>query len=134
MKPRNGIAVDAWCSGNPGPGGFRVKDIRTGEVLKEHKYSRGTNNLFEYLAIVSGMIYLETNGIGGTIWSDSKIGIGWVRENKVGTKFTIEPNSKLDIHMKHAKRFLTTTKSENIRIRKWETKFWGEIPADFGRK
>ena len=68
------------------------------------------------------------------IYSDSRIAIGWVRKGKCNTKLKKTKATKVIYDMIHAAETWLATNSIKNEIRKWETKQWGEIPADFGRK
>lgn len=133
-KPIKGIAVDAWCSGNPGPGGYRGVDIKTGLVLFQKKYPYITNNLAEFIAIVHAVGFCKNKDrTYDRIFSDSEIAIAWVE--KVGYKSGIElEKGKIAIEdANKCIRFLSQQKTIPL-ISKWLTKEWGEIPADFNRK
>ncbi len=68
------------------------------------------------------------------IYSDSYNAILWV--NKKRCKTTLVRNAgteRLHQVIARAEHWLRTHKI-TIPIIKWETKMWGEIPADFGRK
>nr|WP_299386520.1 ribonuclease H family protein [Allomuricauda sp.] len=129
------ISVDAASSGNPGKMEYQGVDTKTKKVLfKQGPFEQGTNNIGEFLALVHGLAFLKERNSNRIIYSDSRIAIGWVRKKKCGTK--LEKNSK------NAHLFDLITRAEswlkknrfNTPIVKWETKAWGEIPADFGRK
>ena len=49
----NAVAVDAACSGNPGPMEYQGIDLATGAVAFKFGPMHGTNNIGEFLAIVS---------------------------------------------------------------------------------
>ena len=68
------------------------------------------------------------------IYSDSKIAIGWVKkkECKTNLKKTSKNAALFDL-IERATVWLKQN-SYTTKIVKWETKAWGEIPADFGRK
>ena len=83
----NAWAVDAACSGNPGPMEYQCIDLQTGAQVFHYGPIHGTNNIGEFLAIVHARAE------------------NWLRTHPI-----------------------------IIPIIKWETKKWGEIPADFGRK
>ena len=127
--------VDAACFGNPGVMEYRGVDTTTEKQLFIRKFQEGTNNIGEFLAIVHALALLTKKGDRRPIYSDSKIAINWVqRHKKCRTK--LEPNSKnadLFDFVKRAENWLATHSYSNPLL-KWETKKWGEIPADFGRK
>jgi len=60
--------------------------------------------------------------------------MSWVRNKKVKTKLERKPkNEKLFQLVDRALVWLRSNEYSN-KIIKWETEYWGEIPADFGRK
>ena len=127
-------AVDAACSGNPGQMEYRGVDLATGAETFRFGPTLGTNNIGEFLAIVHALATFHKKGIQKTIYSDSRIAIGWVRKGQCKT--TLVRNTKtahLYEIIARAQRWLATHKV-NVPIIKWDTKLWGEIPADFGRK
>lgn len=128
------IAVDAACSGNPGPMEYRGVDLRTGQQIFHYGPVQGTNNIGEFLAIVHGLALLQQQGSNKTIYSDSISGMAWVRNRKAKTTLPMTPeNAKLWDVIHRAESWLKTHPYSN-RIVKWDTDKWGEIPADFGRK
>ena len=131
----NSISVDAASSGNPGKMEYQGVDTKTKKVLfKQGPYAEGTNNIGEFLALVHGLAFLKQNKSGRIIYSDSRIAIGWVRKKKCGTKLKKNKrNAKLFELIERAEEWLKKNRY-NTPIVKWETKAWGEIPADFGRK
>lgn len=129
------ICVDAACSGNPGAVEYRGVCTKTGEVIfHKSPIPHGTNNLGEFLAIVHALAYLKKQGKETPIYSDSETAILWVRRKKVKTTLKQNSNSEeiFDL-VERAVRWLEDNEYRNP-ILKWDTKSWGEIPADFGRK
>ena len=131
----NSISVDAASSGNPGKMEYQGVDTKTKKVLfKQGPYAEGTNNIGEFLALVHGLAFLKQNKSDRIIYSDSRIAIAWVRKKKCGTKLKKNKrNAKLFELIERAEEWLKKNRY-NTPIVKWETKAWGEIPADFGRK
>lgn len=131
----NSIAVDAAVSGNPGKMEYRGVDTKTKKALfKQGPFEEGTNNIGEFLAIVHGLAFLKQNKSNRVIYTDSKTALSWVKKKSCNTK--LERNNKNEILfdlVKRAEQWLKTNTYNTI-IVKWETKAWGEIPADFGRK
>lgn len=129
------LAVDAACSGNPGVLEFRGVVADTGSlVFHRGPYPEGTNNIGEFLGIVLGLAYLEQHNLPWALYSDSKIAIGWVKEGHAKTKLTpSEKNRELFEMIQRAEHWLATH-TYTTPLYKWETRLWGEIPADFGRK
>lgn len=127
-------AVDAACSGNPGPMEYRGIDLATGEQVFCYGPLYGTNNIGEFLAIVHALAMMERDGIKKAIYSDSYNAILWVNNKRCKTKLERTPRTeKLFEIIARAERWLATH-TYSTPIIKWETKKWGEVPADFGRK
>ena len=130
----NSLAVDAACSGNPGPMEYRGVHIASRQEIFHFGPMKGTNNIGEFLAIVHGLALLKQKGFDMPIYSDSVNAISWVRQKKCKTKLPRnEETEALFQLIERAERWLSTN-TYTTRILKWETKEWGEIPADFGRK
>ena len=129
------ISVDAASSGNPGKMEYRGVDTQTHKQLfHQGPFEQGTNNVGEFLALVHGLAFLKQHNSDRKIYSDSKIAIGWVKRKKCNTKLKqTSKNKKIFELVSRAENWLKTNTYKTIII-KWETKVWGEIPADFGRK
>jgi ribonuclease HI len=129
------IAVDAASSGNPGKMEYRGVDTQTEKQLfHQGPFEQGTNNVGEFLALVHGLAYLKKINSDRIIYSDSRIAMGWVRKKKCNTKLKqTKKNKKLFELISRAETWLKSN-SYTTKVVKWETKAWGEIPADFGRK
>lgn len=132
---RNSLAVDAACSGNPGPTEYRGVYVANGqELFLKGPYQKGTNNIGEFLAIVHGLAFLKQQDIDIPVYSDSINAITWVKNKKCKTKLEpCEENEPLFELIERAEKWLRENLYDN-QILKWETDKWGEIPADFGRK
>ena len=129
------ISVDAASSGNPGRMEYQGVDTRSGKRLfYQGPFEEGTNNIGEFLAIVHGLAYLKKRGSDRIIYTDSRTAISWVRKKHCNTKLEAsQANRPLMEMVERAEKWLKEHSYRN-RIVKWETKAWGEIPADFGRK
>jgi ribonuclease HI len=132
---RDSYCVDAACSGSPGPVEYRGVDLRTGkQIFHQGPYQRGTNNVGEFLAIVHAMRLLEKKHSSSAIYSDSSTAIGWVKKKHCNTELAAnEMNTPLFTLIDQAEDWLAKHNIANP-ILKWDTKAWGEIPADFNRK
>lgn len=128
-------AVDAACSGNPGPMEYQAIDLQTGARVFHFGPMKGTNNIGEFLAIVHALALMQQQGLyDKTIYSDSYNAILWVNKRQCKTKLERTPETEpLYQIIARAERWLQTHQWRNPII-KWETKLWGEVPADFGRK
>ncbi len=131
----HGWAVDAACAGNPGRMEYRGVELISGkEIFRVGPFEQSTNNIGEFLAIVHALSLMYSRGERHTIYSDSITGMAWVRNRKIKTQLT--RNAKTEKSFRLMERALSwlNTHSYDVKIRKWDTERWGEIPADFGRK
>lgn len=129
------ISVDAASSGNPGKMEYRGVDTKTKKQLFiQGPFEEGTNNIGEFLAIVHGLAFLKKKNSDVIIYTDSKTAMSWVRKKTCNTK--LERNAKNKTLFELVDRAVDWLKNNTYKttIVKWETKAWGEIPADFGRK
>ena len=131
----NSIAVDAASSGNPGKMEYRGVDTKTKKQLFiQGPFDEATNNIGEFLAIVHGLAFLKQNNSDRIIYSDSKTAMSWVRKKSCNSKLVRnEKNKPVFELVDRAVKWLKENSYTTV-IVKWETKAWGEIPADFGRK
>ncbi|MGH1336943.1 MAG: viroplasmin family protein [Aureispira sp.] len=129
------IAVDAACSGNPGLMEYQGVHTKTGEKLFHlGPLQQGTNNVGEFLALVHGLAFLQQHKSTLPIYTDSRIAMGWIKAKKCRTKVpSTAANRRIFTLIARAEQWLKKNTFET-EILKWETKAWGEIPADFGRK
>lgn len=131
----NSISVDVGTSGNPGPVEYKGVDTQTGEVIfSKGPVQKGTNNLGEFLAIVHGLAYLQKIGSNKTVYSDSVNALKWVKQKAVSSTLVRDESTKeiWDL-VDRAVHWLKTNTYTN-KVLKWQTKQWGEIKADYGRK
>ena len=131
----NSIAVDAASSGNPGIMEYRGVDTQSKkELFRKGPYQHGTNNVGEFLAIVHGLAFLKQNNSDRILYTDSRTAMSWVKKKQCNTKLQrTAANTALFTLVDRAVLWLTNN-TYTTTIVKWETKAWGEIPADFGRK
>tara|TARA_R110002020_G_scaffold134118_8_gene299197 strand:+ start:77 stop:712 length:636 start_codon:yes stop_codon:yes gene_type:complete len=131
----NSIAVDAASSGNPGVMEYRGVDTKTQkELFKQGPFKQGTNNIGEFLALVHGLAFLKQHKSDRIIYSDSRTAMSWVRKKKCNTKLKETSVNKPVFELVKRAEIWLKNNEYNTPIAKWETKVWGEIPADFGRK
>jgi ribonuclease HI len=132
---KNSLAVDAACSGNPGRMEYRGVSLETGaEIFRIGTFENATNNIGEFLAIVHGLTLLKKQNLNIPIYSDSVNAMLWVKHKKCKTKLLPDKANRpvFDL-IERAEHWLKNNTYTN-QILKWETRAWGEIPADFGRK
>lgn len=128
------LAVDAACSGNPGQMEYRGVYLRNQQVIFHYGPTFGTNNIGEFLAIVHALALQDQKKTHLPIYSDSVNAIKWIRQKKCKTTLKMDAASQTVWDMiQRAEKWLRTHEI-TVPIIKWETKKWGEIPADFGRK
>lgn len=130
-----GWAVDASCLGNPGRMEYRCVELMSGrEIFHMGPFEQGTNNIGEFLAIVHALALMHKNNDWHTLYSDSRTAMGWVA--RCQPKTTLKPNEtnrKLFELLGRALIWLRNHKWP-VKILKWDTDKWGEVPADFDRK
>lgn len=129
------ISVDAAWNTFSGVVEYQGVDTKSGKVLfKAGPFEDGTINIVEFLGIVHALAYSKQNGLNVPIYSDSRNSIGWVKDKEARTSHSKSgKNEKLFQLIDRALKWLKTNEYPN-QILKWETKAWGENPADFGRK
>lgn len=131
----DGWAVDAACAGNPGKMEYRGVELMTGrELFRVGPFEQSTNNIGEFLAIVHALSLMFQKGERHTIYSDSVTGMAWVRNRKVKTQLERNPKTEKSFRLMERALSWLNSHSVDVKIRKWDTDRWGEIPADFGRK
>jgi len=132
---KESLSVDAACSGNPGLMEYRGVNTATGtEIFHIGPLKKATNNIGEFLAIVHGLALLKKKDLNIPLYSDSVNAMLWIKGKKCKTKLTMcEENQPVFELIRRAEIWLQNNTYPN-EILKWETKKWGEIPADFGRK
>ena len=129
------LAVDAACSGNPGVMEFRGVIADTGtEVFHRGPFVEGTNNIGEFLALVLGLAYIKKYNLNWVIYTDSVTALAWVRQKRCKTKIEWSAKNQDLFHMVRKAEMWLHDNTWTTPIYKWDTKAWGEIPADFGRK
>jgi ribonuclease HI len=125
------ISVDAACNATTGQFEYRGVITESGtELFRVGPYPGGSNNIAEFLALVHALAYLKKSRSDLMIYSDSKYAMAWVKKKKANTKASGPEALRL---VQRAEEWLKSNTYPN-KILKWETRAWGEIPADFGRK
>ncbi|NLZ73817.1 MAG: ribonuclease H [Bacteroidales bacterium] len=130
----NSWAVDAACSGNPGPMEYRGVHTVSKQELFHFGPIWGTNNIGEFLAIVHALALSKQNQWTLPIYSDSRNAIAWVKNKKCNTKLVRNAKTAQVYNLIERAEFWLKNNTYSVPIIKWDTKKWGEIPADFGRK
>lgn len=130
----NSLSVDAACSGNPGMMEYQGVHIGSRQQVFHFGPVKGTNNIGEFLALVHGLALLKQQNIDIPIYTDSNNAITWVKNKLCKTQLPrTEETEELFQMIERAEKWLGDN-TYTTQILKWNTKEWGEIPADFGRK
>lgn len=130
----NAIAVDAGCSGNPGPMEYQGVYLGNCQRLFHYGPVHGTNNIGEFLAIVHALALIKQKGWNMKVYSDSYNAILWVKNGKCKTKLERTPQTDGLFQLIRRAELWLANNRDHAEVIKWETSQWGEIPADFGRK
>jgi ribonuclease HI len=135
-KPiEDSIAVDGAWNNNTGIveyQGVFVKDKKS--IFTMGPFEDGTINIVEFLAIVHALAHCKKHNITLPIYSDSVTALSWVRDKQTRTNHELsDKNKKLFDLLDRAVKWLQENEYEN-KVLKWESKAWGENPADYGRK
>jgi ribonuclease HI len=127
--------VDAAWNTKSGDMEYQGIDLQTKTLLfRKGPFFDGTNNIGEFLAIVHALALLKKYNSEVPVYTDSKTAMSWVKAKKANTKLDPTPrNSELFELLERAEKWLKENNYKN-KVLKWETKAWGENPADFGRK
>ena len=131
----NSYCVDAACSGSPGRLEYQgVHTSKGTEIFHEGPFENGTNNVGEFLALVHALAWLKQHRISDPVYSDSETAISWVKKKSCNTELVQdEKNAPLFDLIDQAEQWLEENEMTNP-VLKWDTRAWGEIPADFNRK
>ena len=112
-KPKVGIATDGTHKAKERLTRFRAVDLSSGMELFSESIGNWTNNIGEFLGIVTAVKYiLEHPGTPRTIYSDRCPAL-----------------QKAEIFLK-----VMEARIKDIEVLYWDNRLWGEIPADFQNK
>ncbi len=126
------LCVDAALSGRSGLMEYRgVETHSRRELFRRGPFPGATNNIGEFLAVVHALAYCKKHKLLVPIYSDSRTAISWVVKRKVQSK--VDMSSALWPLIQRALAWLANHTYEN-RLLQWNSRLWGENPADFGRK
>ncbi len=127
-RPTEGLCSDAGTHGNPGPCEYQVTDL-AGNLLKHEHLGHGTNNYAELSGILAAVELAQQQAIA-LVWTDSQVCLNWIQTGRVGEGVTRRKQVLALVEQIQAK----LQAGPRVELRKWITRSWGEIPADFGRK
>jgi ribonuclease HI len=83
---------------------------------------------------VHGLAMLKKEKSNKILYTDSRTAMSWVKKKKCNTKLKPTPENQPLFELVSRAELWLKTNSFSTTVVKWETKAWGEIPADFGRK
>lgn len=128
--PSAGIATDAAHSSKNGITAYRAVDLSTGKELFHCTLGNRTVNIGEFLGVVAAIRYIIENHYSPpVIYTDSLTAITWVNNKKTASKKPLIDLYRAEVFLK-----VMASEIESILIVHWDTKSWGESPADFGNK
>ena len=130
---RNSIVVDWACKNNTNwDMEFQCLNMETWEYIFQSKvYRGGTNNISEFLALYEAIKWKNENNFNWIIYSDSTIAISWIKRGVCNTDYKKLKNNDLRKYILEALEYI---QGKTFPIYKWDTREWGENPADYGRK
>jgi ribonuclease HI len=129
------LSVDAACSGNPGILEYQGVDTKTGiRLFHLGPFPEGTVNIGEFLALVHGLAYLKKQKSDWPVYTDSMTALSWLKKKQINTKLVRSPKNEKLFQLTERAVYWLKNNSYSNRVLKWNTREWGEIPADFGRK
>jgi ribonuclease HI len=137
------LVVDAACNNSRnGMGEYRglwiLTDKRRVAAFMSGPFRPTTNNVMEFMAAVEGLQLIHRQQVPRcVVYTDSRVALSWVNnmEIKALTKDTLAKiNMPLLEKVAMAECWLAKHKDMKRLLRKWDTRRWGEIPADYGRK
>ena len=131
----NSLSVDAACSGNPGILEYQGVDTKSGiRLFHLGPFPEGTVNIGEFLAIIHALAFLKKQDSNIPVYTDSMTALSWLRKKHVNTKLVRSAKNEALFQLVDRALFWLHNNSYSNTVIKWNTKQWGEIPADFGRK
>lgn len=132
--PTMGICSDAAYSTKTNILSYRLVMIGRGDEIMRVDFKNFTSkyltNIGEFFGLVRAIKYVVDRGLDVPIYCDSMVAIDWVERKQVNTVIQEEGLRRM---IKGGLDYLGSLK-KMPRVIKWDTKRWGEIPADFGNK
>mgnify|MGYP005958269487 CR=1 FL=1 len=129
-RPTAGIAVDGAHSTRRGLTRYRGVDLATGAVLFEQAVGNRTAGVGEFLGVVAAVRYIFDHGFTpAVIYTDSTTALSWYRSARAVTRRRCAAVLCAEVFLR-----VMAAPLAPIRVCHWDTRRWGEIPADFGEK
>lgn len=133
------LTVDGAFSNSTGKGEYRGVLIPCGkEMFRAGPWLNTTNNIMEFLAIVRGLKWIHRRAVRIPLYTDSMTAMAWVKAGTCRTTQVPPKGSIAQSQIFKAEQWLREIKETFPDlldlIRKWDTRQYGEIASDFGRK
>lgn len=129
-RPADGIATDGAHSTKLGRTRYRGMDLATGTILFSQQAGNRTANVGEFLGVVAAARYiLEHHYVPAIIYTDSTTAISWYHAGRAATRRRCPDVLRAEVFLR-----LMAVPLAVVEIRHWDTRRWGEIPADYGEK
>jgi len=129
-RPVAGIATDGAHSTKQCCTRYRGVDLATGDILFSQQAGNRTANVGEFLGVVAAARYiLEHNYVPAVIYTDSTTAISWYRAGRAATRRRCPDVVRAEVFLR-----LMAVPLAAVDIRHWDTRRWGEVPADYGEK
>lgn len=107
-------------------------------AFKSPKIEGGTNNIAEFVGLISAISFLHRQNLPIKIYTDSVTALAWLRDKKANTTahLTGKATDQVKSLIEKSEKVIVNNPQilQDSEILKWDTKNWGEIPADFGNK
>lgn len=130
MRPTQGIVTDAAHSTKREITEYQGIDLTTGERIFYENIGYQTVNIGEFLGVVEAIKYIiETGYEPRIIYTDSQTAMSWLSNKRTASNKPYPDLQKAEIFLK-----ALSADVDQIEIRHWDNKGWGENPADFGNK
>ena len=126
------IFVDASTRNNPGPTEYR--GMQYGKIIFERKLQYASINIGEFLAVVDALRYCQlATRPPIAIYSDSVTALAWVKYGRINTGVVLGEEVLNEVNL--AVSFILLNRgSFRVPLVLWDTKKYGDIPADYRRK
>lgn len=130
--PGEYIIVDGACDHTTGVFEYKGIFYQSKDLFfKFGPVKGGSNNIAEFLAAVHALSLCKKRGLRLPVYTDSQTALAWVRNRRANTG--VEMSGDVEMLIGRAEKWLRENPDHND-LRKWDTKNWGENPADFGNK
>jgi len=97
-------------------------------------YPNGSINLAEFLAVVQGLRIVAESGRQAIVYTDSLNAMAWVKNQEIRSNALNSSAADPEVLHLVADALYWLKRNDHAPVVKWQTKVWGENPADFGRK